>query len=125
MVQEIIMNPEGVRCLGNIVLPKFQYDFSNYRCGINQIEESIDEINMDVFELNFRADSLLHITVVDSLYFVRGSSFPVTLTLTDELGVPLQNKTLWIKLDDDVIFADLITDTHGTVDFEIPTPIND
>lgn len=52
MVEKIIVNPQKVRGLGNIVLEKDSEDFVEYLCDISEDVETINGVLEDVFTLS-------------------------------------------------------------------------
>ena len=51
MVEKIIISPESIRGLGNIVMPKTGADFEEYNCTMEVSEDTVNGEDVTVYVL--------------------------------------------------------------------------
>lgn len=119
MVDKIIVVPEGIRGLGNIIIPK---TLSDYNAGINSNisskEESIDEINNTIYELNYYITPVIVINSSSNFIpFVDGAEVQVPIRVLDGNNNPVQDVRVDWEVDND-FHGHLITNSNGNSTFE-------
>ncbi|WP_405296349.1 hypothetical protein [Methanobrevibacter sp.] len=92
MQDKIIVTPESVRGLGNIVIPKSSSDFENYNSVISSDTEEVNGTEMTVYTLDYDGRTVL-LTVPQS-YVRTSETITVTVTLTDENGNPIEDAAI-------------------------------
>ena len=92
MLDKIIVAPEKVRGLGNIVSPKTSSNFTNYDSSITTGSETINEVQYTVYELSYDG-STFYLTIT-SQYVPSGSTVTLTATLTDSEGEPVEGASI-------------------------------
>ena len=85
MVEKIIVNPESVRCYGDIISPKSLDDFETYMCGVSEGTDTVDGVETTVFTIpeylfdDFTADTSKY-SGADSRVTVTTGTFGIQLT---------------------------------------------
>jgi len=121
MVDKIIVNPENVRGVGNIISPKSLSDFILKKSSLNSDVESIDGIDTNVFILNYNdlepsiVNVILENPVSEELYIgdtIRLSSKAVT---EDNIGVSGVTIQLYV---DDTLVSEKVSNYEGVAYFD-------
>ena len=89
MVEKIIVNPESVRGLGNIISPKNTSDFVNYMSNSTSSTDTVNNQNMTVYTLNFGS----FVLTITPTYVKSGSTLTLTATLIEGSG-PVEDATI-------------------------------
>lgn len=119
MVDKIIVVPEGIRGLGNIIIPKTLQDYNE---GANTIisskEESINGINNTVYELNYYTALVLVINRSSTFIpFVDGAEVQVPIRVLDGNNNPVPDVRVDWEVDNEFT-GHLITNSNGNGTFE-------
>lgn len=83
MVEKIIIAPQKVRGLGNIIMEKDSEDFVEYLCDISEDVETINGVLEEVFTLSPDSSHSYALAFGSSSYVAVGGSAEVSVTLTD------------------------------------------
>lgn len=92
MQDKIIVTPESIRGLGNIVIPKSPSDFQKHNSSLSSDTEEVNGTQMTVYALNYDGSTFL--LAVSKSYVPSTGTVTVTVTLTDEEGDPIQNAAI-------------------------------
>ena len=84
MVSKVIISPQEVRGLGNIVAKTSTEDYECYKGNITASE--------DKYIMEF--DGTIFLLTVSKSYVHTGNSITVTVTLTDENGDPVEDASV-------------------------------
>ena len=123
MVDKISVNPESVRCLGNIVSPKTQSDFDLYNSSIVPSTATINDVVKPVFGVNYRNGEYI---ILDynpfEVYSEEMSTFNVKATLHKPGGDVYPGQTLSCVLSTNDVLSGR-TNSKGQVTFDIPASV--
>lgn len=97
MVEKIIISPESIRGLGNIVMPKTGADFEEYNCTMEVSEDTVNGETVTVYVLTPETTtiSLVLSSSVDSCGI--GDSVVLSVTVTED-SVPVSGASVSFKL---------------------------
>jgi len=103
MVEKIIISPESVRGLGNIVMPKTGADFRSVDCTVLVGTDTVNEETVTVFTLESDVTLLSVVLSVDDSSVVVGDTVTLSATVTDEMTQPVEGATVSFKLNGNVL----------------------
>lgn len=115
MTEKIIVSPQRVRCLGDVVDPKIVSDFDRVACTL---ASSTDASYGTVYSESFLAGSTLDL-VYDGLIGSDVDSFSVSATLKDSGGSAISSVSVYLSLNGVVTSA--TTNGSGVATFNVST----
>ena len=115
MTEKIIVSPQRVRCLGDVVDPKSVSDFDRVACTL---ASSTDASYGTVYSESFLAGSTLDL-VYDGLIGSDVDSFSVSATLKDSGGSAISSVSVYLSLNGVVTSA--TTNGSGVATFNVST----
>ena len=92
-MDKINVIPENVRGLGNVVIPKSTEDFIEYLSVISSDTESVNNVDMTVYSLNYSSTAISVTLTSSSSTITIGESVLLTATVTQG-GEPLEGGTV-------------------------------
>jgi hypothetical protein len=125
MVSEIVVSPNNVRGLGNIVSPaKTLEDFNAYKASVEMDTEDIDGIPSVVFILTGFYSTQIILNVPIWCPFVDNGSFDISYILLGDDETPLANKTILTYIGEDYIGSSTSnSDGEGTINIDMSDEI--
>ena len=120
MVDKIIITPEKIRGLGNIIIPKNLTDYIDCNnSSLTSKETTINEIATEVFELNYyiTPSIIVNAPTTSFIPYVDGQEITFPITVVDENNNRVQNVRVEWDVNND-FSGHVVTDTNGTADFE-------
>ena len=117
MVSEIVVSPNNVRGLGNIVSPaKTLEDFNAYKASVEMDTEDIDGIPSVVFILTGFYSTQIILNAPTWCPFVDNGSFDISYTLLGDGETPISDKIINVYVGDDYVTSSVSdTDGNGTI----------
>ena len=119
MVDKIIVTPEQIRGLGNIIIPKTLSDY--IECNISSLigkETTINAIQSEVFELKYYINPVILINAPTIFTpYIQGSKLTFPITVVDENNNPIHDIQVECLVDGDST-GHIITGRDGTAKFE-------
>ena len=115
MTEKIIVSPQRVRCLGDVVSPKAVSDFDKVSCTLSS---SSDTVYGTVYSESYLAGSTLSL-VYDGLIGSETESFTVSATLNDSIGSAISSVSVYLSLNGVVTSA--TTNSSGVATFNVST----
>ena len=103
MVEKIIISPESIRGLGNIVMPKTGADFRSVDCTVLVGTDTVNDETVTVFTLESSVTLLSVVLSVDDSSVVVGDTVTLSATVTDEMTQPVEGATVSFKLNGNVL----------------------
>ena len=116
MTEKIIVSPQRVRCLGDVVSPKAVSDFDKVSCTLSS---SSDTVYGTVYSESYLAGSTLSL-VYDGLIGSETESFTVSATLKDSGGSAITSVTVYCSVNGGSAVS-ATTDSSGVATFTIST----
>ena len=114
-MEKIIVKPEEVRALGNIVSPKTLSDFKEYD---SKVTTGTDTDYGTIYALGGFAGSRL--TVTPSRYITpSGTSFSISVTLKNNSNTAITSATVKCNVNDDTVLT-ATTNSSGVATFTVP-----
>ena len=111
MVEKIIINPQKIRGLGNIVSKKTEDDFTLSGCNIDEGTDTVNGVSSTVFSLESNSVHDYSIAFGSSTYNAIAGSCTVTVTLLDD-GVAVSGATISVTGSDSSLYTG-ITNSSG------------
>lgn len=118
MVERVSVNPDRIRCWGNIVSPKTSTDFYKYSSTVTTGTDTVDGESRTVYSSGYLAGSYLTVTG-DRLVSHGSESFTVTATLKNNSNSAITGATLKCIVNDTVLGTGT-TDSNGSCTFTVP-----
>ena len=119
MVEKVSVNPDRIRCLGNIVSPKTLSDYYNYCSKVTSGSDTVSGDTKTVYTSNYLWGSNLTLSC-DRLISPGSASFTVTATLKESsFNTGISNGSLKCIVNDGVVLTGS-TNTSGNYTFTIP-----
>ena len=115
MTEKIIVSPQRVRALGDVVSPKEVSDFDKVSCTLSS---SSDTVYGTVYSESYLAGSTLSL-VYDGLIGSGTESFTVSATLNDSSGSAISSVSVYLSLNGVVTSA--TTNGSGVATFNVST----
>lgn len=109
MVEKIIVSPQSIRGLGNIIMPKSIEDFSQYSCTNTRSDETVNGTTQKVYSISF-LESSTSLAANNNIVAV-GSTVALTATVTSD-GDPVNGASVNF-LDGNEIVATSTTNASG------------
>ena len=103
MVEKIIVSPESIRGLGNIVSPKTGADFSVSDCVLTVSTDTVDGETVTVFGLQPESTVLSVSLTVDDNSVMIGDTIVLSATVLDEMTAPVEGASVSFKLSGSVV----------------------
>ena len=117
MVEKIIINPQKIRGLGNIVSKKTEDDFTLSGCNIDEGTDTVNGVSSTVFSLESNSVHDYSIAFGSSTYNAIAGSCTVTVTLLDD-GVAVSGATISVTGSDSSLYTG-ITNSNGVATINI------
>ena len=118
MVEKIIVSPEDVRGLGNIVSPKSTSDFTLSDADLSSATETVNGMSLTVYHMQLTSAGILTVAItVGNLVFRRvtvGTQITVTATAADRLGAAVSGVPVVLTIGGTTYDA-VDTDSNGKV----------
>ncbi|WP_295588807.1 hypothetical protein [uncultured Methanobrevibacter sp.] len=118
-MDKLILNPEGIRGLGNILPSKSSSDFRNYQCKVSSSTDTVNGESMTVFSLSALNGAILEIN--SGNFFSSASSFNVSCKLKKGSTAIGSASVTCIVNDTNVLTGN--TNSSGNVTFSIPVEV--
>lgn len=87
MVEKVIVKPNEIRGLGNIIIPKSLSDFTLYNSALSSSTKTVNGVSTTVYTLTSDLSGIL-LTVTKN-YVASSDTITITATVTDEDGEPV------------------------------------
>lgn len=117
MVEKIIVNPEKIRGLGNILSAKAVSDFDLYNSVLSESEDTVYGATKSVFVLESDTTHDYSIAFSSSTYTAVGGSCTVSVTLLDN-NVAVSGATVSVSGSDGSLYSG-ITNSQGTASITV------
>ena len=109
MVEKIIVNPEEIRGLGNIVSPHSIEDYELYNSTLEESTDTVYGSTSNVFIMECEPHISLTAT---NPYLLSGETTDLVVSLVDAFGSPVSGKT--VTLSDGTSVYSGLTNLNGT-----------
>ena len=97
MVEKIIISPESIRGLGNIVMPKNGADFEEYNCTMEVSEDTVNGETVTVYVLTPETTTISLVLSSNVSTVTAGSNVILSVTVTED-EVPVSGQSVSFKL---------------------------
>ena len=97
MVEKIIVSPESIRALGNIVVPKTGADFEEYNCTMEVSEDTVNGEDVTVYVLTPETTTINVVLSSNVSTVTAGSNVILSVTVTED-EVPVSGQSVSFKL---------------------------
>ena len=97
MVEKIIISPESIRGLGNIVMPKTGADFEEYNCTMEVGEDTVNGEDVTVYVLTPETTTISLVLSSNVSTVTAGGDVILSVTVTED-EVPVSGQSVSFKL---------------------------